>query len=135
MYLSIRKFCHFISSHICIAMHFILVKMFHNLVLLINNPSKRGDMETLVRSSISPPPQVKTKLKIECLQIGVTLSPFLRKSIVNQIISKHVVNCLHPCCLENRQMKACSLEFRRQHVSNWYRFRTGIVRVLILPHT
>ena len=49
---------------ICIAMHFILVKMSRNLVLLINNPSKRGDVETLVRSSIFLSSQVKVKLKL-----------------------------------------------------------------------
>ena len=50
------QFCHFISSHIYIAMHFILVKMSRNLVLLINNHSKIGDVETLARSSISLSP-------------------------------------------------------------------------------
>ena len=30
-----------------------------NSLLLINNPLKRGDVETLVRSSVSPPPQVE----------------------------------------------------------------------------
>ena len=50
MYLSIRKFRHFISSHIHIAMHFILTKMSRNLVLLINNSLKKGDVETLARS-------------------------------------------------------------------------------------
>ena len=49
---------------ICIAMYFFLVKMSRNLVLLINNPSKRGDVETLVRSSVSPSSQVKIKLKL-----------------------------------------------------------------------
>ena len=33
-------------------------------VLLINNPSKRGDVEILARSSISPSSQVKVKLKL-----------------------------------------------------------------------
>ena len=37
-------FCHIILSRVGIAMHFILVKMSRNLVLLINNPSKRGDV-------------------------------------------------------------------------------------------
>ena len=31
---------------------------------LINNPLKRGNMETLARSSVSPSPQVKVKLKL-----------------------------------------------------------------------
>ena len=26
------------------------------------------------------------------------------------------------------------VKFRRQHVSSWYRFRTGVVRVSILAH-
>ena len=63
-YLLTRKFCHCISSHICIAMHFILIKMFRNLVLLINNLSKRGNVETLTRSSVFPSSQVKVKLKL-----------------------------------------------------------------------
>ena len=41
-----------------------LVKMSHNFVLLINNPSKRGDVKTLARSSVSPSSQVKMKLKL-----------------------------------------------------------------------
>ena len=62
-YLWTFKFFIFILSHICIAMHFILVKMSRNLVLLINNLSKKSDVETLTRSSVSPSPQVKVKLK------------------------------------------------------------------------
>ena len=53
-----------ISSHVCIAMHFILVKMSRNLVLLTNNPSKRDDVETLARSSVFSSSQVKMKLKL-----------------------------------------------------------------------
>ena len=45
---------HLFSSHIGIAMHFIFIKMSCNLVLLINNPAKRGDVETLTRSSVFP---------------------------------------------------------------------------------
>ena len=41
----------------------LLFKMSRNLVLLIDHPSKRGDVETLAQSSISPSPQVKMKLK------------------------------------------------------------------------
>ena len=52
-------FCHIVLGHISIAMHFIFVKVSHNSVLLISNPSKRGDVEILARSSVSPPPQVK----------------------------------------------------------------------------
>ena len=61
-YLLTRKFCHCISSHICIAMHFVLVKMSRNLTLLIDHPSKRGDVETLARSSISSSSQVKNEV-------------------------------------------------------------------------
>ena len=43
---------------------FILVKVSHNLMLLINNPLKRGDVETLARSSVFPSFQVKMKLKL-----------------------------------------------------------------------
>ena len=51
--------CRIISSRVGIAMHFIRVKLSRNSLLLINNPAKRGDVETLARSSVSPPPQVK----------------------------------------------------------------------------
>ena len=44
-----------------IAIHVILVEMSHNSVLLINNLSKRGDVETLMRSSVFPSSQVKMK--------------------------------------------------------------------------
>ena len=37
-----------------IVMHFVIVKLSRNLVLLINDPSKRGGMETLTRSSVFP---------------------------------------------------------------------------------
>ena len=63
-YLSTCNFVIFISSHIYIAMHFILVKISRNLVLLINNLSKRGDVETLARSSVFLSSQVKMKLKL-----------------------------------------------------------------------
>ena len=49
----------FFFSQIRIAMHFIRVELSRNSLLLINNPSKRDDVETLAWSSISPPPQVK----------------------------------------------------------------------------
>ena len=58
------QFSRFISSHISIAMHFILVELSRNSLLLIDDPSKRGDVETLARSSISPSPKVKMKLKL-----------------------------------------------------------------------
>ena len=47
-------FYHSPLGPIGIAMHFVLVKLSRNSVLLINDPSKIGDMETLVRSSVSP---------------------------------------------------------------------------------
>ena len=47
-----------------VVMQLILVKMSCISVLLINNLSKRGNMEILVRSSISPSPQVKMKLNL-----------------------------------------------------------------------
>ena len=70
-YLLIRNFAIFISSHTCIIMHFVLVKMSRNLVLLINNLSKRGDVETLARSSVSPSSQVKMKLKLITSRYGL----------------------------------------------------------------
>ena len=51
-----------------IAMHFTLIKLSHNLSLLIDDPSKRGDVETLARSSVSPSPLVKIKLKLAASQ-------------------------------------------------------------------
>ena len=63
-YLSIRKFCHFISSHNSIVMHFVLIELSRNSLLLIDDLSKRGDVETLARSSVFPSPQVKVKLKL-----------------------------------------------------------------------
>ena len=51
-----RKFCHFISSHICIVIHFVLVKMSCNSVLLIDDPSKRGDVKTSTQFSVSLSP-------------------------------------------------------------------------------
>ena len=58
------RFCHSSLGRLRIAMHIILVEMFRNLILLINNPLKRGDVETLARSSVSPPPQVKMTFKL-----------------------------------------------------------------------
>ena len=40
-------FCNSPLGPIGIAMHFVPVKLSRNSVLLINDPSKRGDMETL----------------------------------------------------------------------------------------
>ena len=61
-YLLTRKFV--ILFQVIFAMHFVLIKMSRNSVLLINNLSKKGDVKTLVRSSISPSSQVKMKLKL-----------------------------------------------------------------------
>ena len=56
---------HFILGHVRIIMHICSCsKMFCNSVLLIDNPSKRGDVETAARSSVSPSSQVKMKLKL-----------------------------------------------------------------------
>ena len=38
---------------------FIRIELSGNSLLLINNPLKNGDVETLARSSVSPPPQVE----------------------------------------------------------------------------
>ena len=56
--------CHFISSHNSIAMHFALVKLSRNSVLSIDDPLKRGDVESLTQFLVSPSPQVKVKLKL-----------------------------------------------------------------------
>ena len=57
-------FYHSPLGPIGIAMYFGPVKLSHNSVLLINDPSKRGDVETLTRSSVSLSFQVKMKLKL-----------------------------------------------------------------------
>ena len=54
----------FVNIHVIFFIWAILFKISRNSVLLINNPSKRGDVEIVARSSVSPPPQVKTKLKL-----------------------------------------------------------------------
>ena len=56
-------FCHSPLGPIGIAMHFTLIKISCNSVLLINNPSKKGDLEILARSLISPAFQTKVNLK------------------------------------------------------------------------
>ena len=63
-YFLTRNFVFFISSRVCIAMHFILVKclMFRYYWSII--PRKRGGTETLVRSSGSLSPQVKMRFKL-----------------------------------------------------------------------
>ena len=42
----------------------LFVEMSRDLALLIDNSLKRGDVETEARSSVSPPSQVKMKLKL-----------------------------------------------------------------------
>ena len=59
-YLSTHKFVIFLS-HICIVMHFILIKLSRNSLLLIDDPLKRGDMEALARSLIFPSSQVRNE--------------------------------------------------------------------------
>ena len=44
--------------------HFVLVELSRNLLLLIDDPSKRGDVKTLAQSSVSPSPQIRVKLKL-----------------------------------------------------------------------
>ena len=62
MYLLTRNFVFQVISVLpCILF---LFKMSRNLVLLIDYFSKRGDVETLMRSSVSPSPQVKMKFKL-----------------------------------------------------------------------
>ena len=58
------SFRHSPLGPIGIAMHFVLVELSRNSLLLIDDPSKRGDVETAVRPSVSPPPQVKMTLKL-----------------------------------------------------------------------
>ena len=57
-------FCHSPLGPIGIAMHFVLVELSRNSLLLINDPSKKGDVKTLARSSVFLSPRVKVKLKL-----------------------------------------------------------------------
>ena len=63
-------FCFFLFRHksldfICIDMHVIFsFEMFRDSTLLISKSLKRGDVEAKARSSVSPSPQMKTKLKL-----------------------------------------------------------------------
>ena len=61
-----NKFCtyHFVSSHVCIAIHFVLIELSRKSLLLSDDPSKRGDVKTLARSLVFLPPQVKMTLKL-----------------------------------------------------------------------
>ena len=63
MYFFYFNFVVVFSSH-SLAMHFVCDEMSRDSALLINNSSKRGDVETEAQSSVSPPPQAKTKLKL-----------------------------------------------------------------------
>ena len=64
IYLSTRNLIVLFQVIVCIAMHFVLVEMFRNSVLLIDNPSKRGDVETATRSSVFLSSQVKMEFKL-----------------------------------------------------------------------
>ena len=55
------------QSHVCIVMHFTLIELSRNSSLLIDNPSKKGDVETWARYSVSPSPQVRNEALFDCL--------------------------------------------------------------------
>ena len=61
-YLSTRKCVILFQVIFCITMHFVLVKMSRNSVLSIDDPSKKGDVETLAWSSVSRHPKWKWSL-------------------------------------------------------------------------
>ena len=63
-YLLIRNFVILFQAIFVLPFIFFLFKMSRDLVLLIDHLSKRGDVETLARSSVSPSPQVKMKFKL-----------------------------------------------------------------------
>ena len=63
-YLSTRKFTILFQAIFVLSWILFLIKMSRNSMLLINNPSKRGDVKTLARSSIFPSPQVNMELKL-----------------------------------------------------------------------
>ena len=67
-YFLTRKFIILFQVIIALPCILFLLKMSRNLVLLINNPSKREDVETLAWSSISSSSQVKMKLKLTTLR-------------------------------------------------------------------
>ena len=64
MHLSTRKSVILFQVILELPCIFVLVKMSRNSMLLTNNPSKIGDVETLARSPISPSPQVKMKFNL-----------------------------------------------------------------------
>ena len=59
IYLLIRNRSFYIKSYSHCHAFLIHIELPRNSLLLINNPLKRGDVETLARSSVSPPPQVE----------------------------------------------------------------------------
>ena len=63
MYLLARNFIILFQIMFALPRILFLFELFRNSLLLINDPSKRGDVETLARSSVSQPPQVKMMLK------------------------------------------------------------------------
>ena len=63
-------FCHSPLGPIGIAMHFFPIKLSCISVLLINDPSKKGDVEALARFSVSPSPQVRMTLKLTASRQG-----------------------------------------------------------------
>ena len=63
-----RNFVSFISSRVCITMHFILLKYLVFRYYWSTIPRKRGGMETLARSSVSLSPQVKMRFKSAAYQ-------------------------------------------------------------------
>ena len=67
-YLLTRKFIILFQVITALPCILFLLKMSRNLVLLINNPSKREDVETLARSSVFPSSQVK-KWKLNWLPL------------------------------------------------------------------
>ena len=63
-YLWTLEFVLLFKSHVCMAMHFIPVKCLAFRYYWSTVPRKRGDMETLARSSVSLSPQLKVKFKL-----------------------------------------------------------------------
>ena len=72
-------------------MHFVLIKMSRNPMLLTNKPSKRGDVETLVRSSVSPSAKVNVKFKLTASRCSVFLVPFSNGRHEGTNPSSHVI--------------------------------------------
>ena len=66
-YIRIRKSA-IVLSHYSIAVHFVRDDLSCDSLLLIHNPPTRGNVETLVGSSVSPSPLVKMKFKLTVSQ-------------------------------------------------------------------